>query len=287
MVPFSFDKTDAKVNRRRCAKLRNGGMTKPMGSGKKKETKNTAASGRAGEEPDKEKKEKRSAEKESEQREKEKHMDEETGQLTLAESASHHKIHLLSIIGEIEGHDNLGSSSKTTKYEHILPQLAAIEDSAEVDGVLILLNTMGGDVEAGLAIAEMIASLSKPTVSLVLGGSHSIGVPIAVSTDYSYIVPTGTMVIHPVRLSGMVIGVQQTFDYFKQIQDRITGFVCSHCEIAKNRFEDLMMETGMLTKDVGTVLVGREAVEEGIISEVGGIRDAVTRLHELIEKERS
>ena len=223
---------------------------------------------------------------EKEKREREKHNDErieENGQMTLDENSSHYKIHLLTIIGEIEGHDNLGSSSKTTKYEHILPQLAAIEDSEEVDGVLILLNTMGGDVEAGLAIAEMIASLSKPTVSLVLGGSHSIGVPIAVSTDYSYIVPTGTMVIHPVRLSGMVIGVQQTFDYFKQIQNRITGFVCSHCSIAKNRFEDLMMETGMLTKDVGTVLVGNEAVEEGIICEVGGIRDAVMKLHELIE----
>lgn len=223
-------------------------------------------------------------------REKEKHMDErveETGQLTLTENPKHHKIHLLSIIGEIEGHDNLSSSSKTTKYEHILPQLAAIEDSAEVDGVLILLNTMGGDVEAGLAIAEMIASLSKPTVSLVLGGSHSIGVPIAVSTDYSYIVPTGTMVIHPVRLSGMVIGVQQTFDYFKQIQNRITGFVCDHCEIAKNRLEELMMETGMLTKDVGTVLVGREAVEEGIICQVGGIQDAVEKLHEMIEARKA
>lgn len=156
-----------------------------------------------------------------------------------------------------------------------------------MDGVLIILNTMGGDVEAGLAIAEMIASLSKPTVSLVLGGSHSIGVPIAVSTDYSYIVPTGTMVIHPVRLSGMVIGVQQTFDYFKQIQNRITGFVCAHCKIPKPRLEELMMETGMLTKDVGTVLVGREAVEEGIICEVGGISDAIRKLHDMVGKEKA
>lgn len=222
-----------------------------------------------------------------EKREEEKHKDErieEVGQITLDENKEHHKIHLVSIIGEIEGHDNLGSSSKTTKYEHVLPQLAAIEDSQEIDGVLILLNTMGGDVEAGLAIAEMIASLSKPTVSLVLGGSHSIGVPIAVSTDYSYIVPTGTMVIHPVRLNGMVIGVQQTFDYFKQIQNRITGFVCEHCKISKPRLEELMMETGMLTKDVGTVLVGREAVEEGIICEVGGIKDAIAKLHDLVDK---
>ena len=207
---------------------------------------------------------------------------EKVGQVTLDENKEHHKIHLLTIIGEVEGHDNLSSNTKTTKYEHILPQLAAIEDSSEVDGVLILLNTMGGDVEAGLAIAEMIASLSKPTVSLVLGGSHSIGVPIAVSTDYSYIVPTGTMVIHPVRLSGMVIGVQQTFDYFKQIQNRITGFVCEHCRIPKNRLEELMMETGILTKDVGTVLVGRDAVEEGIICEVGGIRDAIAKLHDMV-----
>lgn len=224
---------------------------------------------------------------EEEKREKEKHRDErieEIGQITLDENREHHKIHLVTIIGEIEGHDNLGSSSKTTKYEHVLPQLAAIEDSHEIDGVLILLNTMGGDVEAGLAIAEMIASLSKPTVSLVLGGSHSIGVPIAVSTDYSYIVPTGTMVIHPVRLSGMVIGVQQTFDYFKQIQNRITGFVCEHCKISKPRLEELMMETGMLTKDVGTVLVGREAVEEGIICEVGGISDAIARLHDMVDR---
>lgn len=219
------------------------------------------------------------------QQEKEKHQDNrisEVGQLTLDENEAHHKIHLITIIGEIEGHDNLGSGSKTTKYEHILPQLAAIEDSKDIEGVLILLNTMGGDVEAGLAIAEMIASLSKPTVSLVLGGSHSIGVPIAVSTDYSYIVPTGTMVIHPVRLNGMVIGVQQTFDYFRQIQDRITGFVCAHCKIAKARLEELMMETGVLTKDVGTILVGNEAVDEGIICQVGGIRDAVAKLHDMV-----
>ena len=228
-------------------------------------------------------------EEQEKEREKEKHRDErigETGQITLDENEANHKIHLITIIGEIEGHDNLSSTSKTTKYEHILPQLAAIEDSKDIDGVLILLNTMGGDVEAGLAIAEMIASLSKPTVSLVLGGSHSIGVPIAVSTDYSYIVPTGTMVIHPVRLTGMVIGVQQTFDYFRQIQDRITGFVCGHCKISKARLEELMMETGVLTKDVGTILVGNEAVEEGIICQVGGIRDAVEKLHHMVERKK-
>ncbi len=229
-------------------------------------------------------------EEQEKQREKEEHKDtriEESGQVTLDENDRHNKIHLITIIGEIEGHDNLSSSSKTTKYEHVLPQLAAIEDSKEIDGVLILLNTMGGDVEAGLAIAEMIASLSKPTVSLVLGGSHSIGVPIAVSTDYSYIVPTGTMVIHPVRLTGMVIGVQQTFDYFRQIQNRITGFVCGHCKISKARIEELMMETGVLTKDVGTILVGQEAVEEGILCEVGGIKDAIAKLHDMVDKRKA
>lgn len=221
--------------------------------------------------------------------EEEKHRSEriqETGQVTLDKNGKQNNIHLITIIGEVEGHDNLGSNSKTTKYEHILPQLAAIEDSKDIDGVLVLLNTMGGDVEAGLAIAEMIASLSKPTVSLVLGGSHSIGVPIAVSTDYSYIVPTGTMVIHPVRMNGMVIGVPQTFDYFKQIQNRITGFVCEHCSISKDRLEELMMETGVLTKDVGTILVGEEAVEEGIICETGGIKEAMAKLHTLIDKKK-
>lgn len=211
---------------------------------------------------------------------------EQTGQLLLDENKEKEHIHLITIIGEIEGHDVLGNNAKTTKYEHILPGLAAIEDSEEIEGVLVLLNTMGGDVEAGLAIAEMIASLSKPTVSLVLGGSHSIGVPIAVSCDYSFIVPTGTMVIHPVRMNGMVIGVRQTFDYFKQIQNRITGFVSSHCNISEKRLEELMMETSMLTKDVGTILVGKECVEEKIIDEVGGIKEAIKKLHEMIAENR-
>ena len=230
-------------------------------------------------------KEEKTEKKNEEKREEEKYKDariEQTGQVLLDKNKEKQNVHLITIIGEIEGHDNLNSSAKTTKYEHILPQLAAIEDSEEIKGVMVLLNTMGGDVEAGLAIAEMLSSLSKPTVSLVLGGSHSIGVPIAVSTDYSYIVPTGTMVIHPVRMNGMVIGVPQTFDYFKQIQDRITGFVCSHCGIKKQRLEELMMETGVLTKDVGTILVGQETVNEGIIDAVGGISEAMTKLHELI-----
>ena len=241
-----------------------------MGNQKTKSTKN----GEAGETKEKDTGKKSDAEKQRDER------IEKTGQVTLDKNDRKHKIHLITIIGEVEGHDNLNGTSKTTKYEHVLPELAAIEDSSDVDGVLILLNTMGGDVEAGLAIAEMIASLSKPTVSLVLGGSHSIGVPIATSTDY--IVPTGTMVIHPVRMNGMVIGVPQTFDYFKQIQNRITGFVCSHCGISKSRLEELMMETGVLTKDVGTILVGQEAVNEGIINDVGGIREALEHLHEMI-----
>ncbi len=211
---------------------------------------------------------------------------EASGQLLLDENKEKEHLHLITIIGEIEGHDVLGNNSKTTKYEHVLPGLAAIEDSGEIDGVLVLLNTMGGDVEAGLAIAEMLSSLSKPTVSLVLGGSHSIGVPIAVSCNYSFIVPTGTMVIHPVRMNGMVIGVRQTFDYFKQIQNRITGFVSGHCDITKERFETLMMETTMLTKDVGTILVGKECVEEGIINEVGGIKEAIQKLHEMIDEKK-
>ncbi|MDO4452890.1 MAG: ATP-dependent Clp protease proteolytic subunit [Eubacteriales bacterium] len=199
------------------------------------------------------------------------------GQATL-----HNNIYLLSVIGEIEGHECLPANSKTTKYEHVLPQLAAIEDNEEIKGVLILLNTVGGDVEAGLAIAEMIASLSKPTVSLVLGGSHSIGIPIAVSTDYSYIVETGTMVIHPVRMSGTVIGARQTYDYFKQMQDRILYFITSHCNAKRERLEELMMDTGMLTKDLGTILVGQQAVEEGLINKVGGMKEALAKVKEMI-----
>ena len=219
--------------------------------------------------------------------EKENEQIREMGELTLDQNVKRHRIELLTIIGEVEGHNAAPSQSKTTKYEHILPQLAAIEDSKNISGLLVLLNTMGGDVEAGLAIAEMIASLSKPTVSLVLGGSHSIGVPIAVSTDYSYIVPSGTMVIHPVRMNGTVIGAQQTYDYFRQIQDRITGFVCSHCSVSKQRMEEMMIKQGMLSRDLGTILVGEQAVYEGIISSVGGIREAVQKLHELADGYRA
>ncbi len=209
---------------------------------------------------------------------------EDVGAVSLDHNQEKHKIELITIIGEVEGHENLSGSSKTTKYEHLLPKLAQLEDASDVDGVLILLNTMGGDVEAGLAIAEMIASLSKPTVSLVLGGSHSIGVPIAVSADYSFIVKSAAMVIHPVRMSGTVIGTPATFDYFKSIQDRITGFVISHSKIEKEEFENLMMETKILTKDVGSVLDGESAVGHGIIDEVGGLKEAMEKLHEMIRK---
>ncbi len=209
---------------------------------------------------------------------------EDFGQLTLEDGET--KIHLLNIIGEIEGHECLPSNSKTTKYEHVIPQLAALEDSRKIQGLLVLINTVGGDVESGLAIAEMIASLSKPTVSLVLGGSHSIGVPLAVSTDYSFIVPTGTMMIHPVRMNGLIIGVAQTFDYFQKIQDRISGFITAHSRISEQRLLKLMLETGELTKDVGSVLVGKQAVDEGVINEVGGIREAFAKLRDMIrEKE--
>ena len=192
-------------------------------------------------------------------------------------------IYLLSIIGEVEGHESLGERTKATRYEHILPALARAEEDKSIDGLLILLNTVGGDVEAGLAIAEMIASISKPTVSLVLGGSHSIGVPLAVSTDYSFIVPSGTMVIHPVRMSGTVIGAKPTYDYFKQMQNRILTFIASHSKAGEERLEELMMNTGMLTKDLGTILVGEEAVREGLIDAVGGIDAAFLKLHAMID----
>ena len=209
---------------------------------------------------------------------------EKYGQPEKLKQTSH--IRILTIIGDVEGHENLGNNSKTTKYEHVIPLLAAAEEDNDVHGLLVLINTVGGDVESGLAIAEMIASLSKPVVSLVLGGSHSIGVPLAVSADYSFIVPTGTMMIHPVRMTGLIIGVSQTFDYFKRIQDRIVSFVVSHSQIRKERLTELMLETGELTKDVGSILVGEQAVREGLINEAGGIQDAFRKLHELMKTGR-
>lgn len=211
----------------------------------------------------------------------------EYGQVTLEKNENHRKIHLLSIIGEIEGHEALPEHNKTTKYEHVLPQLAAIEDSKDIDGLLILLNTVGGDVEAGLAIAEMISSLSKPTVSLVLGGSHSIGVPLAVSTNYSFIVPSATMIIHPVRMNGMVVGVTQTFEYFEKIQDRILNFIVKHSGIDYTSLKDLMLATNQLAKDVGSFLVGAETVEKNIINEVGGIKEALEKLNQMIDEKNS
>ena len=209
----------------------------------------------------------------------------ETGQAVLDGNSRKHKVELLTVIGEIEGHESAPSHSKTTKYEHVLPKLALIEDDEEIEGLLILLNTVGGDVEAGLAIAEMIASLSIPTVSLVLGGGHSIGVPMAVSADYSFIVPTGTMLVHPVRMSGMVIGTAQTYEYFEMIEERIISFVSEHSRIDREKMKRLMHNTKMLTKDLGTVLVGKEAVECGLIDGEGGIRDAIEKLNALIKND--
>ena len=194
------------------------------------------------------------------------------------------EIEVLYIIGEIEGHDSLGSSVKSTKYEELIPRLAKIETEPSIKGILVILHTMGGDVEAGLAISEMIASLSKPSVSLVLGGSHSIGVPIAVSTDYSFIVESGTMVIHPVRMNGTVIGASQTFTYFRQMQDRITDFVCAHSNMKKERFMELMTETEQLSKDIGSILIGVQAVREGLINESGGMKEAYHKLKSMLEQ---
>lgn len=208
------------------------------------------------------------------------------GQITLNENSRKYKVELLTIIGEVEGHESAPSHSKTTKYEHILPKLAMIEEDDSVDGLLVLLNTVGGDVEAGLAIAEMIASLSVPTVSLVLGGGHSIGVPMAVSADYSFVVPSATMVIHPVRTSGMFIGVAQSYRNMEKIQDRITAFISGHSNTSQERLEELMLDTTQLVKDVGTMLEGLEAVKEGLINEVGGIREALEKLYELIDISR-
>lgn len=196
-------------------------------------------------------------------------------------------IHCLTIIGQIEGHIVLPPQNKTTKYEHVIPQLVAIEENTEIDGLLLVLNTVGGDVEAGLAIAEMIASMSKPTVSLVLGGGHSIGVPMAVSTMHSFIAPSATMTIHPLRLSGMIIGVPQTYEYFDKMQERVVQFVAKNSNISKERFRELMLKTGELANDVGTVLFGEEAVKNGLISELGGLSQALNKLYELIEADRS
>ncbi len=196
-------------------------------------------------------------------------------------------IYVLTIVGQIEGHQLLPPTSKSTKYEHVLPLLAMVEESDQVDGLLILLNNGGGDVEAGLAISELIASMSKPTVSLVLGGSHSIGVPLAVSAKRSFIAPSAAMTIHPVRLNGLVIGVPQTFYYFERIQDRIIQFITANSRIKREAFTKLMLQTGELAADVGSVIYGEEAVELGLIDRIGGLADALESLHQMIEERKS
>ncbi len=196
-------------------------------------------------------------------------------------------IHVLTIIGQVEGHLVMPPQNKTTKYEHVIPQLVAVEESPDIKGLLVIMNTVGGDVEAGLAIAEMMASMQKPVVSLVLGGGHSIGVPIAVAAQRSMIAPTATMTIHPIRMTGMVLGVQQSFDYLERMQDRVIGFITAHSRIKDEQVRRFMMNTGELARDIGTVLAGEDAVKCGLIDEVGGLGEALACLHRMIdEKEK-
>lgn len=206
----------------------------------------------------------------------------EMGSVTVDKGG--HYIHCLTVIGQIEGHYILPPQNKTTKYEHVIPQLVAIEESASIDGLLIILNTVGGDIEAGLAIAELVAGMKKPTVSLVLGGGHSIGVPLAVSSQHSFIAPSATMTIHPVRMNGLVLGVPQTLSYFDKMQERIVRFVSENSNITGEHFRELMMATGELVMDVGTVLDGEQAVKEGLIDSLGGLSDALDCLYDMIEK---
>ena len=196
-----------------------------------------------------------------------------------------HKIHCLTIIGQVEGHYVLPAQNKSTKYEHVIPQLVAIEQDHSIEGLLIILNTVGGDVEAGLAIAELISGMKTPTVSLVLGGGHSIGVPLAVSANYSFMAASATMTVHPVRMNGVMLGVPQTLSYFDKMQERITGFVTANSEILPERFKELMLTNGELVMDIGTVLDGETAVKEGLINNLGGISQAIEKLYELIEKD--
>ena len=195
-------------------------------------------------------------------------------------------IYTLTIIGQVEGHQVLPETCKTTKYEHILPLLAGIEESDEFDGLLLLLNTVGGDIEAGLAISEMIAGMKKPTVSLVLGGGHSIGIPLAVCTKKSFITPTASMTVHPVRMTGLVVGAPQTYRYFQRIQEQIADFVTANSRISRSDFEDYMMATGEMATDVGTILYGKEAVSSGLIDKLGGLSDALAALHKMIRKQK-
>lgn len=196
-------------------------------------------------------------------------------------------IYTLTIIGQVEGHQVAPETAKTTKYEHVLPLLAGIEESEDIDGLLLLLNTVGGDIEAGLAISEMIAGMKKPTVSLVLGGGHSIGIPLAVCTKRSFITPTASMTVHPVRMTGLVVGAPQTFRYFQRIQEQIADFVTANSGITREKFEHYMMATGEMATDVGTILYGKEAVSSGLIDELGGLSDALRCLHRMIEESKS
>lgn len=200
--------------------------------------------------------------------------------------SSGRNIHCIVIVGQVEGHQVLPPQNKTTKYEHVMPQLAAIEESPDIDGLLVLLNTVGGDVEAGLAIAELIAGMSKPTVSLVLGGGHSIGVPLAVAAQKSFIAPSAAMTIHPVRINGVIIGVPQTFNYFEKIQERIIRFITANSSVSEQKFKELMLRTGELAADVGSVIYGEEAVEIGLIDELGGLADALSALHTMIDERK-
>ncbi len=196
-------------------------------------------------------------------------------------------IYTLTIIGQVEGHQVLPENVKTTKYEHVLPLLAGIEESEEIDGLLLLLNTVGGDIEAGLAIAEMISGMNKPTVSLVLGGGHSIGIPLAVCTKKSYITPTASMTVHPVRMTGLVVGAPQTYRYFQRIQEQITDFVATNSRISREKFENYMMATGEMATDVGTILYGKEAVASGLIDSLGGLSDALEDLRKMIDERKN
>ncbi len=211
-------------------------------------------------------------------------MVEDSGAVTT--DNGQHRIHCMTIVGQIEGHYVLPSETKATKYEHMIPQLVAVDESREVDGLLLLLNTVGGDIEAGLALAELIAGMKKPTVSLVLGGGHSIGVPLAVAARRSFIVPSATMTIHPVRINGLVLGVPQAFTHFRRMQERIIDFVCTHSRMTPDRFAELCMNTGELATDVGSVLDGEEAVREGLIDRLGSLRDALDALTAMIEEKR-
>ena len=219
----------------------------------------------------------------AEQHRMEKEDIEDLGTVTLSRGG--HVIHCLTVIGQIEGHTEAPQGQKTTKYEHVIPQLVAVQEDPRIEGLLVLLNTVGGDVETGLALAELIASISKPSATLVLGGGHSIGIPLAVSARHSFIVPTATMTVHPVRHSGLILGVPQTMHCFEQMQQRITGFVAAHSGMPEKRYTQLMLHTGELVMDMGTVLDGRRAVKEKLIDELGGLQDALHKLYDLIDEE--